>query len=134
MKRLIYAGLMSMMMLIPGTTAYSMEQKHIETYWSCVQMGFVNHQQTVYISEIQKNHWRDYRKREKAFETKVTELSEGKMEGIYDPHCVDFRSLKEAEDFQTDVMKKAAKHGFNIFIIKFKYEGDLANETVSEDN
>jgi hypothetical protein len=107
------------MMMSPTPAPAGQSHSH---YWQCMQTAIVKGQAVMYISDIQKNHWEDYKHRELKFQERIAQITKGQSDG-YEPMCVDFRTKKEAEQLRAKLLKSAKAHKMKPIKIKFKYEG-----------
>lgn len=91
--------------------------------WVCTQIAHIDGKDTMVISEVAQNNWRDYKNREKAFVKKLKETFKDRMTKSFDANCFDFREAKQARDTLEFILKKSENHGFQVIRIQFNYKG-----------
>lgn len=89
--------------------------------WYCMQIGHLNKQPVMIVSELQDTPYKDLRTREKAFAAAVKKT--WKITGEYEPLCQDFHTKKEANYVIGHVIKKAKRAGLDILIFEFNFRG-----------
>lgn len=115
MKKLL---LILVALLIPST-GFTTEQK----YWSCMQIGYIDDQRVVVQSDLMKNHWSDYKHREREYARVVKKTLGGKLIEKFEPSCLDYLTRAEAERTEKTKLAKVKEYGFIVIYIKFDYEG-----------
>lgn len=100
--------------------------------WYCMQIGHLNKQPVMIVSELQDTPYKDLRTREKAFAAAVKKT--WKITGAYEPLCQDFHTKKEANYIIKHVIKKAKRAGLDVLMFEFKLGGKYVWKEKAEED
>ncbi len=95
-------------------------------YWYCGSVGVVNYSKqgdkiTMVISDIHKNDYSNYKKRQNAFGKLVEETLKSLPHTMEKPHCIDYDTKKQATESLRLALEQARRLKFRVMYLNFEY-------------